>query len=97
MIVEKVSKSAAGAMFQYVSRCNSDTFQVSETDSRQIEKASPIYGVLPPAVGSPVACGRAGGLSLRRLSKISVKYAKISENIRQISPNFSQSFAPDWR
>ena len=41
MIVAKVSKSAAGAMFQYVSRCNSDTFQVSEMDSRQIEKASP--------------------------------------------------------
>ena len=31
---------------------------------------------------------------MNRLSKISVKYAKISQSIRQISLNFSQNFAP---
>ena len=31
---------------------------------------------------------------VRALSKISVRYAKISENIRQISLNFSQNFVP---
>ena len=33
-------------------------------------------------------------MALRLLSKISVKYAKISQNIRQISLNFSQNFVP---
>ena len=31
---------------------------------------------------------------MNRLSKISVKYAKVSQNIRQISLNFSQNFVP---
>ena len=32
-----------GCVLLYLLRCNSDAFQVSETEARQIEKASPFY------------------------------------------------------
>ena len=50
---------------------------------------------LHPAGRAPQS-SRADHAEQVQLSKMSVKYAKMSQNVRQISLNFSQNFAPDW-